>query len=607
MRRNGVRTPWSARDPRIALFLFFLALTLSACGFDDSLREYLSARFWLPFAKHASNFEKPNIRRTNSAFAGMTSDGPDNALSRLRTAYQLISNPDMSPGTVEGALHRLAEVRNDSSLTPREKEEVDLLDAKIDLRAAERDDTAPLDVVERKFQAFLTTARIPAFQSEARGWLAHVYYLEGDQTRAGKMYLDELNRPGSNLSRETLLNSLRLTYEYTGGQELLDHIGEYFDTPEHAIFAIQLATNPRWEKTREDQRFTRDQSAKSYAQIRGLLQKHSKLLHSDPLAMLSMRTALRMGDLPGARAIAETIPATSTVRADPDFLWMLASIDFLSHDYAAAEQPLLDLFHSKRSTDNQRAAAAYGLCGVYQKTHKPIEQIRYALWLRTQGRVNQVYEIVSGLSDFTVYWAVSGFDLSMLLDVEAPVEALQSFIEQNPNVPDLRVVRYALGVRLARENRYDESAQLFESIEAGRRAPRMRRLAELYKAAIDPQGKFAFAKFVADNENGIYFDDLLWSGYQRYGLTAENESRFTAAERERHLHFERQLKDDQEEYWRAYHLLREVMRESNDPALSRKAAQLAQRSIRRMSQRFGRLDELQAADRELSAWLAKQR
>lgn len=57
-----------------------------------------------------------------------------------------------------------------------------------------------------------------------------------------------MNRSGSNLSRETVLNSLRMTYGYDGGPELLAHLEEYFDTPEHAAFAIQLATNPHWDR-----------------------------------------------------------------------------------------------------------------------------------------------------------------------------------------------------------------------------------------------------------------------------------------------------------------------------------------------------------------------
>ena len=576
---------------------------LGACGFDDSLREYLSARFWLPFAKHASNFEKPNIRRIDAPFAGMASGDRNTPLEKLRYAY--LGVPQDRAFDAAPARAALAAARADSSLSPREKEEVDLIDAKIQMRAAEADDQLSLEPVEAKFKAFLKTARDPAFLSEARGWLAHVYYLEGDQTRAGKIYLDELNRSGSNLSRETLLTSLRMNYRYNRGEELRAHLEEYFDTPEHAIFAIQLVTNPRWGGPRADQRFQPEDTA-IYTRILDLLQKHGSLLRSEPLAMLSLRTALRAGDPAMARTIAEKIPDSSPVRSDPDFLWMLASADFLSHDFAAAEDPLLALFASSRASIDQQAAAAYGLCGVYRKLDKPVEQIRYALWLHKRVSHEGRFWGAVEFSDFSIYWGMSGFDLNLLLEAEASIDTLRAFIEQNPGLPDLRLVQYALAVRLARENQYDESASIYESIHAKRRAPRMRKLADFYRGATTPEGKFRLAEFIAANENGIYFNDSLWSGLQRYGLTAEDEYRFTRAERDRQIALERELKDDEEEYWRAYLILRDVMKEA-DPKLARRSAELARRSLRRISERFGRRDELLAADRELSLWLAKQR
>lgn len=65
-----------------------------------------------------------------------------------------------------------------------------------------------------------------------------MHYRAGDQTAAGKIYLDELSLKDSNLSRETLVPSHRLIYGYDGGPKLLEHLEEYFDTPEHAAFAI---------------------------------------------------------------------------------------------------------------------------------------------------------------------------------------------------------------------------------------------------------------------------------------------------------------------------------------------------------------------------------
>ena len=108
---------------------------------------------------------------------------------------------------------------------------MDLIEAKIEMRAGQPEEPELLLSAKQKLQRFLRTARTPEFLSEARGWLARIHFLLGEQTAAGKIYLDELNRDGSNLSRETLLDSLRMTYGYDGGPELLAHLEEYFDTP----------------------------------------------------------------------------------------------------------------------------------------------------------------------------------------------------------------------------------------------------------------------------------------------------------------------------------------------------------------------------------------
>lgn len=266
-----------------------------------------------------------------------------------------------------------------------------------------------------------------------------MHYLLKDQTAAGKIHLDELNRNASNLSRETVLNSLRMTYGYNGGPELLAHLEEYFDTPEHAAFAIQLATNPHWKRYKT--RFSRsDDIAEAGTRISALLQKRTALLRSnqgaDALAILAMRTELRRGQPGAARRIAEAIPTNARIRTNFDFRWMLASACFLSRDYKAAEQPLLALFRASGQNDSRKAAAAYGLCGVYRNIGNILEQLRFALWLHTRVREQNMYLGTSSrIEDLSVYWAVSGWDLDMLLETEAPLDPLQTFIEQNPSSP----------------------------------------------------------------------------------------------------------------------------------------------------------------------------
>jgi hypothetical protein len=606
----------SSRAVRIsALSLAGICLAV-ACGFDNSLREYLDARFWLPFSKQAWHFEKKNVRRIDEAFAGMAKAAGDTPLAKLRAAYQQIPQPDLGaiqePPDPAKLREALTAARADRSLTRREREEVDLLDAKIDMRIGEpgNPDDKLLESAEKKLQAFLRSARTPEFRSEARGWLAHIHYLFGEQTAAGKIYLDELNRNGSNLSRETLLNSLRLTYGYDGGQELIGHLDEYFDTPEHAAFAIQMVTNPHWYQNGEQPRQDQPQT---YARIKGLLNKHADLLNSNAgsnaLALLGMRTALRMGDPPVALDIAAMVPGDAAIRKEPDFDWMLASARFLSHDFAGAEAPLLELFSSARSSDNQRAAAAYGLCGVYSKTGNAVEQIRLALWLhRALLGPHDFTSYPGDITDQSVYWAESGWDLNLLLESEAPDDALETFLQRYPDMADARLVRYSLAVRRARENRYEEAAQIYESIHALRRAQRMRQLAALYGEAsrtdlAAPQlqeARYKLAEFIGANQERIYFNDQLWNGLQRYALTASGDSRLTREERQTLTDGERKLKDDQEERWRAYLILRDVVRDSGKTALGRKAASLAISFLRGISERFERQEEIRTAEIELS-------
>ena len=587
------------------LLLFCLSLTW-ACAVDESLREYLSTYFWMPFSKSGYDLGRDREERFSAAFAGMEGSQVKGPLARLRAAYQGgASMPDSSLYDPKGLQKAVAAARSSAGLTFRDREEIELIDAKIDMRSDS------LDKAAKKLADFLKKAHTPEFLSEARGWLAHIHYMRGEQSAAGKIYLDELNRSDSNLSRETLVSSLQMNYGYDGGAKLREHLEEYFDTAEHAAFAIQLATNPESEKfypgaPAEPQRRP---APPPFSPITKLLERHNSLFQSEKgamlLASLAIRIALSAGDPAAALRIAMNVPANDATRNDPDFQWMLASAHFLSHQYVAAQAPLLHLFSSSRSTKSQKAAAAYGLCGVYQKIGNTIGQLRFALWLSTEARKDNTLGYPSGIETQTVYWAPSGWDLGLLLDGEAPLQALRSFLQRYPTVPNVNLVKYSLAVRLARENQYEEAAQIYEGVNAPQRAARMRQMATLYHDANpgDPQAKFKLAQFLSANSEKVYFNDHLWSGFQRYALYADQDSRFTEVERRRQTVTERRLKDDQEELWRAHLILRDVVHDSGKSDLGRRAARLAIQCLRQISERFERQNEIRAADVELSVWL----
>lgn len=539
-----------------------------ACPFDTTLREYLRRPFWMPFSKGPAAPE--GITRLNEAFAGMGKQ--EGALGQLRRVYQGAEDGD--------PVKLVSAARADARLSAKEREEVELLDAKF----AMRDEAAD---AKEKFRRVAATAQTAAYASEARGWLARLHYLAGEQSAAGKIYLDELKRSDTNLSEETIRNSLSLTYGYDGGQKLREQLADYFDTPEHAEFALAMVTNPRWDRTSEGA----PPPVVPYARIQQLLEKHRTLLQTERVRVLGMRAALRAGDPAGALRLA------GRGNGGPDYLWMLGSARFLTKDFSGAAGPLFRLWSSKEATDNQRAAAAYGLCGVYMKLDNRVEQLRFAMWLGDHPP--PPYSSMESVEDGSVYWAASGFDLGMLLDVEASVDDLRAYLAKYGASP---LVRYSLGVRLAREGKYSEAAEEFEGMRARLRAGRMRKLAEL-AADRSAAGRFAMAEYLDDNQERLLFNDRLWNLMQTYALQAKQEAGFTKAERVRQLTLERKLRDEQEERWQAYLLLRGVVKEEGRTALGNRAAERAIRCLRRLSERFGRADEIRDGDIALTRWL----
>lgn len=99
------------------------------------------------------------------------------------------------------------------------------------------------------------------------------------------------------------------------------------------------------------------------------------------------------------------------------------------------------------------------------------------------------------------------------------------------------------------------------------------------------------------------FTSTIWHGYQGYALTASSDNRLTREEHQNLIDGERKLRDDQEELWRAYAILRDVVHDAGHTDLGRQAAQLGVRCLRKLSERFGRQEEVRKADIDLSAWL----
>ncbi|HLK20468.1 MAG TPA: hypothetical protein VKT81_16040 [Bryobacteraceae bacterium] len=68
---------------------------------------------------------------------------------------------------------------------------------------------------------------------------------------------------------------------------------------------------------------------------------------------------------------------------------------------------------------------------------------------------------------------------------------------------------------------------------------------------------------------------------------------------------ERKLKDEQEERWRAYLILRDVAKNAAKTKLGRQAADLAMHCLAGINERFERQDEIRRSERELFALLRR--
>jgi hypothetical protein len=280
--------------------------TAHLCGPDMTFRAYLNGSFWQPFAKYEDSVVKAGpaknrrdqVQAGNAvpqvAFAGFSKAPASDALSKVRKAY-IAENYDEARAQLEEAAR--------VDLSEGDREELRLIDAKLDLRIAENEDDkdcALLATAKQKLEAYVATSRSPALRSEARGWLARVHYLLREYPAAVKIYLDELASKETVFDKESLVASLHMIFPYNGsGARLADHLEEYFDTPAHALFVVYIVTNPVCSEGKE-----RAAMAEAARNVIDALQRHSELFNgsdqSESLALAVMRASIYMGDTQSA-------------------------------------------------------------------------------------------------------------------------------------------------------------------------------------------------------------------------------------------------------------------------------------------------------------------
>jgi hypothetical protein len=610
-----------------------------SCSPEIVFRAYLDKRFWQPYEKYESSvlpFSKMhNIRKINMAsqkfyFAG-TSDEKTTSpgLTRARNAYRS-ENYDLARKELSKA--------DKTILTATELEELVLLDAKLDMRIGEKTEPVNkqlLKTAQNKLLIFIKNSKSPTWHSEARGWVAHIHFLLEEYPAAAKIYLDELGREDTIFSQDSIASSLyNIFYSKVGDEKLVDHLEEYFDTREHALFVVYLVTNPT-DSMHRDMASVAKVGRKTIATLQRRSDLFNKNKMSDVLALALMRAALYMGDTQAAITFSKKVPDRSKVARSSEYNWIVGVCHFLRCEYAAAEEPLLKVLKSNDVNRREYRAAAQGLMGVYQKLGRRVDQLHAALSYSQKKR-----SFLKESLNLNPYVSLpeqdggSTFDLPYLLDIQLTDDELREYLvryeKESKNIviwsyrrnrTAYESVKYALAVRCARHEKYREAAEIYAEINARPRALRMRELAGIYeymesKKTGSPErwvAEYKYASFLEEHSTQILFNDMFWDGLQTWVFLDDKdssnreESKFTGLtkkERDYYLKEERRIRDEQEERWRAYHILNNIVNQAGYSEIGKKAAVKAIRCLDMIcTERFGREKEIASEKKRLVKWL----
>jgi len=622
------------------LILASIGALVYACGIDITFRAYLEKRLWRPTVRPTANLVKdlPPEKTAYVPYAGMGSSGRDAAFNSLRQAYSALfpatdsgSSLEWSQATINNLLKLLGAVQPRNNA---DRNELELLRCKIGLRAARPDDAAALASTQSCFESYLRQPRPLRLASEARGWLARTYFLQRKRAAAAKMYLDELANTNSNIRRQRLLTSLEMLYPDSDDRRLekmKNDLDQYFDTPSHALFIADRVTNCGPGQNPQPD---------VYMNLLKLLEGHKDLFRqgtaSDALALELMRGTIRAGIPAKTLEYAAAVPPDSPARNNPEYNWLSGAANFQLKNYEEAESALIRVVESPSADIRQKRFAENGLVGVYERTQQRVKELHVAF----QAAIPVSYgsEPQALLEDLAGSrldgWSL---DVAYLVDLELTDEELETYLMTYPASnfaildtpysgprPAADFVRYALAVRHARREEFAEAAQVYRALNVTNRAKRMADAANLFaatqEAAATPeqrqQALYDYADFLSKNAERVFFNDWVWHQVQtwafmpdvegpRIGFFAEFDYRaLSPDEAATHRNGERQLRDDQEEYWRAYQIFNQVVEQAGHTELGRKAATRALFCLRRISpERFDRRKEIRSADIRLSNWL----
>lgn len=477
--------------PLVPLCLLYV-LAISQLGFAGGgpypgPEAFIQEGFWGSIDAYSYHLKTNNetvdcpYAESPKAFAGMNKDSLPKAGAAYRNKY--------FDDAIEILEDRLKEPLDD-----RLREEAELLMAKCYLRKVHVDvrytynvrpreiarkdpDVDPLflDEAEKRFKAFLRTAKDPYFIREANGWMAHVDWLRGRSAKAARYYMDQLLDPCSIFSQGSLEGSLSECIYLGMSSEFLDPM---LDSPGRVLVLLHMSTSwffkSEWGNT-EHNEFTR----KLVEIAAGKPELFTSGSRSAELALALMKTALFQGDVKRALLFSEYLGKPISADLIPEIMWIRACCHVLDGHLDLAEKDLLTMRDAAGSDTDAKKQALIGLMSLYYKQDKPVELLHFATQyyvdndgvnLLDDASIYSFSNLGGGL--FGVFMPVQ--DFSSIANIHLSTSQLQGYLSHYGDGISQTLrnqLSLALAIRLVCDGKYDEAIPMLEEL---REAPAIR-------------------------------------------------------------------------------------------------------------------------------------
>jgi TolA-binding protein len=324
----------------------------------------------------------------------------------------------------------------------------------------------PLEIIEDLLVRYPDTR----FRDNALGWRARAYHLQNDNNEANQIYYNLLERAEDPDWKWTLHGSLAETTLFQSGEDIYHRLHQLAlpVSLEKRIGVIhKLNQRFRWIQLQEavelQQRLLGDHVAlASYLEFR-LNYTYLTPLEFKQLMLLAEEAYNQNGgDMLNARVLAR-VAETAYMDADAEKAEMYAREALAKPGDEGKDLALYVLGSSARLSGEPGEAETHyrEMIESYPESHLVgAAKENLALVHEAQGDYREALDVYYDL----------GYDLDVayLVDAFLSLGELERYIEQNPAHPQFNVLVYSLGIRLMRQERFDDALETFERIPEDR-------------------------------------------------------------------------------------------------------------------------------------------